>query len=117
MCLFILKAFKINHIKLGLPRIDFSDHTSQRPHRHVFLLSMFFRQRIQRDGRRARHLDGAKIAVIFITANAQDIAGFKMGFTFVTNGDGFTPGQNVILKALKKVMSFGCMLLFPEDKV
>lgn len=102
MCLFILNTFKINHIKLGLPRIDFSNHISQRLDRHVFLLSMFFRQRVQCDCRRAHHLNGAKIAVIFIAPDAQDIASFKMGFTFVTDGDGFTPGQNVILKALKK---------------
>jgi hypothetical protein len=39
-----------------------------------------------------------------------------MGFTFIPDGDGFTSGQDVVLKALKKVMSFGCMLLFPEEK-
>lgn len=36
-----------------------------------------------------------------------------MRFRLVADGDGFTPSQNVILETLKKVMSFGCMVLFP----
>jgi hypothetical protein len=28
----------------------------------------------------------------------------------IANGDGFAPGEDVVLKALKKVMSFGCMI-------
>jgi hypothetical protein len=37
-------------------------------------------------------------------------------FTLIADSNGFAAGQNVVLKALKKVMSFGCMLLFPDDK-
>jgi hypothetical protein len=51
---------------------------------------------------RASHLDGAKIAIIFVAPNAQNIASFKMGFTFIAQSNGFAPGQNVILKAFKK---------------
>lgn len=78
---------------------------------------MFFGQRFQRHGRGIRHLNGTKVAVVFVTPHAQNITRFKVRLALITDGDGLTSGQNVILKALKKVMSFGCMLLFPEDEV
>jgi hypothetical protein len=49
-----------------------------------------------------RRFAGAKIAIIFVAPNAQNIASFKMGFTFIAQSNGFAPGQNVILKAFKK---------------
>ena len=63
---------------------------------------MLFIKRIQRHGRGAGHLDGAEIAIIFIAADAQNITCFKMRLAFIAKGNGLTPGQNVILKALKK---------------
>lgn len=45
---YLSKAFKINHIKLRLVGIDFSNDPFQLIKRHIFLLRMFFVQRIQR---------------------------------------------------------------------
>lgn len=111
------KTFKINNIKLSLTRIDLRDDPLKFTEGHVLLQSMLFGQRFQRHGRRARHLNGAKVTVIFITPHPQNITRFKVRFALITNGNSLTPGQNVILEALKKVMSFGCMVLFPEDEV
>lgn len=44
------KTFKINHIKLRLIRVNLGNDTFKFFKRHVFLLGMFIRQRIQRDG-------------------------------------------------------------------
>ncbi|MNC75838.1 hypothetical protein D3C75_1274420 [compost metagenome] len=63
---------------------------------------MFFGQRLQRHRRGVRHLNGAEVLLILKTPNPQNIARFEMRFTLVADGDGFTPGQNVILKTLKK---------------
>ncbi len=41
-------TFKINYIKLRLVGIDFSNYPFQLIKRHIFLLRMFFVQRIQR---------------------------------------------------------------------
>ena len=48
--LFLLKTFKINHIKLVLMRVDFRNHAFERLQGHVFLLRVFFGERIQRNG-------------------------------------------------------------------
>lgn len=77
---------------------------------HILLFGVTFRERIERYRGRRHHAYRAKIAVIFIAANAQHVAGFKMRLGGITNGDGFAPGEDVVLKALKKVMSFGCMI-------
>lgn len=79
---------------------------------HILLLRMLFGQRIERHrrGRGRGHGNGAKIAVIFIAPNAQHIAGLKVRLRCIANGDGFAPGEDVVLKTLKKVMSLACMI-------
>lgn len=77
---------------------------------HILLLRMLFGQRIERHRRGRGHGDGAKIAVIFIAPNAQHIAGLKVRLRCIANGDGFAPGEDVVLKTLKKVMSLACMI-------
>ncbi|MNC75943.1 hypothetical protein D3C75_1275660 [compost metagenome] len=63
---------------------------------------MFFGQRLQRHRRGVRHLKGAEISLVLKTPDPQNIAYLEMRFALVADGDGFTSGQNVILKALKK---------------
>ena len=75
-----LNAFKINHIKLSLIWIDFNYHTPECLKGHVLLLSVFFRECIQRDGGDCPHFNGAKITVILITPDAQNITFFEMCF-------------------------------------
>lgn len=107
--LIILKRFEFNDIKLAR-QIDVADDPPQLPESHILLLRMLFGQRIERHRRGRGHGDGAKIAVIFIAPNAQHIAGLKVRLRCIANGDGFAPGEDVVLKTLKKVMSLACMI-------
>lgn len=108
--LIILKRFEFNDIKLALAGIDVADDLPQLPESHILLLRMLFGQRIERHRRGRGHSNGAKIAVIFIAPNAQHIAGLKVRLRCIANGDGFAPGEDVVLKTLKKVMSLACMI-------
>ena len=38
--------------------------------------------------------------IIFKPPHTQNIARFKMAFGFISNGDGFSPGENIGFKAL-----------------
>lgn len=106
----ILKCFEFNDIKLVLARIDVADDLTQLPEGHILLLSMLIGQRVESHRRGRGHGDGAKIAVVFIAPDAQHIAGLKVRLRRIANGDRFAPGEDVLLKALKKVMSLACMI-------
>lgn len=106
----ILKCFEFNDIKLVLPRIDVADDLTQLPEGHILLLSMLVGQRVESHRRGRGYGDGAKIAVVFIAPDAQHIAGLKVRLRRIANGDRFAPGEDVLLKALKKVMSLACMI-------
>lgn len=108
--LITLKRFEFNDIKLVLARIDVADDLTQLPEGHILLLSMLFGQRVESHRRGRGHGDGAKIAVVFIAPDAQHIAGLKVRLRRIANGDRFAPGEDVLLKALKKVMSLACMI-------
>lgn len=108
--LLTLKRFEFNDIKLALARIDVADDLPQLPQGHILLLSMLFSQRIEGHCRGRGHGDGAKIAVVFIAPNAQHIADLKVRLRRIANSNGFAPGEDVVLKTLKKVMSLACMI-------
>ncbi len=112
--LIILKRFEFNDIKLALARIDVADDLPQLPESHILLLRMLFGQRIERHRRGRGHGNGAKIAVIFIAPNAQHIAGLKVRLRCIANGDGFAPGEDVVLKTLKKGNVIGLRDIIPS---
>lgn len=85
-----------------LSGIDISDDLLELSQRHVLLPCMAVGKGIQRHGGSACHLDRAEVLIILVAPDAQNIARVEMGFSFITDRDGFTPGQNVALKAFKK---------------
>ena len=112
--LLTLKRFEFNDIKLALARIDVADDLPQLPESHILLLRMLFGQRIERHRRGRGHGNGAKIAVIFIAPNAQDVTRFKMRFRRIADSNRFAPGKDVLLKTLKKGNVIGLHDIIPS---
>ncbi len=68
---------------------------------------MAFGQRIQAHRRYRQHFDKAEKYAVFIAAYAQYLTRFEVRLTGIPNGDGFTPGQNVLLKAAERKLFHG----------